>query len=102
MRAWTGALLLLIVASQPASAQTVLEEPPCQPDDFACQIIRMGPRPGAGGGGGGVKDSVPGEPGGAIILDLGAERMPSEQLRVPEFLPSPDFSVPMQQNIQQF
>jgi hypothetical protein len=102
MRARTGALLLLIVASQPATAQTVPEEPPCAADDLACQIIRMGPRPGAGGGGGGVKDGLPGDPGGAINLDLGAERMPSEQLRVPEFVPSPDFSGPTRQNIQQF
>ena len=59
-------------------------QPPCLPDDIPCQIIRMSPKPG-GGGGGGITD------GHRLDLeiekfrmDLGVERVPSEQMRLPE------------------
>ena len=59
-------------------------EPPCASDDIPCQIIRMDPKPGGGSGGGitnGERQEFDVE---KFKMDLGAKRVPSEQMRLPE------------------
>lgn len=79
-------LFAAVAGNQPAFSQDDGSSPlpPCLPGDIPCQIIRMAPKPG-GGGGGGITD------GHRLDLeiekfrmDLGVERVPSEQMRLPE------------------
>jgi hypothetical protein len=80
---WFAALAM--AGSQAAFGQDEgSSEPPCAPDDIPCQIIRMDPKPGGGGGGGitnGERQEFDVE---KFRMDLGAERVPSEQMRLPE------------------
>src|SRR5687768_5934543 len=76
----------VLVSSQASLAQDEGSStpPPCAADDFACQIIRMSPKPG-GGAGSGITNGERLEFGSEKFrVELGVERVPSEQMRLPE------------------
>jgi hypothetical protein len=78
-------LLLLVVSFPQAYGQDAPSVPglaDCAPDDIPCQILKMPQKPG-GGGGGGVVDTRRPERLDAT-KDLGVDRLPSEQMRLPD------------------
>lgn len=77
-------LLLLAVSLPQAYGQNEGPVPglDCAPDDLPCQILKMPQKPGGGGGGGVVDTERPDRLD--ATKDLGVDRLPSEQMRLPD------------------
>jgi hypothetical protein len=79
----------MIVANFATCVQALTQDgekdpPGCAADDLACQILEMKPKPG-GGGGGGITDGFKQEQFNLDLKkDLGTDRLPSEQMRLPD------------------
>ncbi|MBL8581596.1 MAG: hypothetical protein JNL61_05130 [Rhizobiaceae bacterium] len=79
------AVLLAAAFHKAAHAQQTQppQQNPCAVEDYFCEIVTMDPKPGAGGGGGGVTNAE--RPPDAYINDLGADRLTTEEMRLPSF-----------------